>query len=59
MTDTKATEAGRELIRQRWGNQVVTRAAALVIERRDELDDRQRAEVVDALTAGRKDARDE
>jgi hypothetical protein len=50
MADTKASEAGRDLVRQRWGNQVVTRAAAVVIERRDELPAALRAELVGALT---------
>jgi hypothetical protein len=31
------SEAGRALIRRRWGNQVVVRSAQVVIERRDEL----------------------
>jgi hypothetical protein len=38
-TNDAASEAGRALIRRRWGNQVVVRSAQVVIERRDELPD--------------------
>jgi hypothetical protein len=37
MADTKASAAARELLRQRWGNRVVSRAAQTVIDRADEL----------------------
>jgi len=49
MADTKASEGARALLAARWGNSAVTRAAAVVIERAGELDDRQRADVLAAL----------
>jgi hypothetical protein len=45
MADTKASQAGRELVRARWGNQVVSRAVSVVVERRGELTAEQRAEL--------------
>jgi len=45
MSDTKASEAGRELIRHRWGSQVVERAAQTVILRAAELPPTVRAQV--------------
>jgi hypothetical protein len=45
MSDTKASEAGRELVRHRWGAQAVERAARTVIERVDELPVTVRAQV--------------
>jgi hypothetical protein len=38
MSDADTTEAARALAAARWGNQVVTRAVATVVERRDQLD---------------------
>jgi hypothetical protein len=54
MADSKASEAGRELIRARWGNRVVSRAVDTVIERRDELDAAQLEQLAAVLE--RKDA---
>lgn len=50
MTDAKATEAARELLSHRWGNQVPEKAAQVVISRADELSPSTRAEVIGALT---------
>jgi hypothetical protein len=53
MADTKASQAGRELVRTRWGNQVVSRAVSVVVERRDELTDEQLAELAHAIDPAR------
>jgi hypothetical protein len=45
MSDAQASEAARELARQRWGDQVVRRAAAIVVERAAELPDAVREQV--------------
>jgi hypothetical protein len=46
MGDTRdASEAARQLVRARWGNQVVSRAVATIVERQDELTDAQRADL--------------
>jgi len=45
MADTKASAAARELVRHRWGAQVVSRAAKTVIDRADELPEELAAEV--------------
>jgi hypothetical protein len=39
MDDAKASEAARELVRHRWGNQVLTRAVGVVVERAADLDE--------------------
>lgn len=44
MADTNASDAARELIRHRWGNQVLRRSAATVLERA-ELSEPTRAEL--------------
>ena len=58
MDDTKASEAARELIRHRWGSQVVERAARVVLERVDELPPATRA-LVHLATADQEDVTDE
>jgi hypothetical protein len=49
MADTKVSAAARELLRARWGDQVVSRAAQTVIERAAELPEAKRAEVLERL----------
>jgi len=44
-----ASAAARELNRQRWGDTVVRRAAATLIDRADQVDAALRAEVLQAL----------
>jgi hypothetical protein len=44
-TNDAGSEAGRALIRRRWGNQVVVRSAHLVLERVDELPDEVREQL--------------
>lgn len=51
MSDPDASEASRAMNRARWGNAAACRAAATVIERRDELPDALRDEVVRSLSA--------
>jgi hypothetical protein len=46
--DDAGSEAGRALIRRRWGNQVVVRSAQVVLERRDELPDDLREQLHEA-----------
>jgi hypothetical protein len=46
------SEHARHAARSRWGSQVVTRAAEIVIERAPELPADLAAEVVEALAAG-------
>jgi hypothetical protein len=48
MADTQASEAGAALARARWGDQVVRRAAAVLLERADELPDALREQVHEA-----------
>jgi hypothetical protein len=53
--DEAASEAGRQLVRRRWGSQAVERAAAVVITRCAELPETVRAELHEATgeAAGR------
>jgi hypothetical protein len=51
MANTDASEAARLLVRQRWGNRGALRAAAVVVERADELPDAVRAAVHQATEA--------
>lgn len=46
------SEVRREAARARWGNQVVTRAAEVVVERADELDDGSAEDVMMAVARG-------
>ncbi len=48
MSDTKTSEAARELIRHRWGSRVAERAAQTVIARAAELPPEMRARVHEA-----------
>jgi hypothetical protein len=59
MDDTNASEAGRALIRHRWGNRVPEQAAEIVIERSAELYPDTRAAVVAKLEADMQEADDE
>jgi hypothetical protein len=43
MADPDASEAARSLNRARWGDTVLRRAVATVLERSDQLDESQRA----------------
>jgi hypothetical protein len=45
MADAQASSAARELARARWGDTVLRRAVQTVVERRDQLDESQRAEL--------------
>lgn len=45
MSDTQATEAARTLVSYRWGDQVLRRSAAVVLERAPELTEAARAEL--------------
>jgi hypothetical protein len=54
MSDTKASEAARELVSHRWGSQVAVRAAQTVIDRAAELPPTVRA-AVHLATADRED----
>lgn len=49
MADTKASEAGRDLVSFRWRNQVAEKAAEVVISRAAELSPSTRAEVLAAV----------
>jgi hypothetical protein len=50
MANTEASEAARLLVRQRWGNRGAVRAAAVVVERADELPEEVRAAVHEATS---------
>ncbi len=45
MTDTQASEAARSLSKARWGNQVLSRSVAVVVERQAELSPAELAEL--------------
>jgi hypothetical protein len=50
MANADASEAARELARARWGDAVLRRAVAVVVERSADLDDTQRAELEAAVS---------
>jgi len=54
MADTQASQAARSLARARWGNAVVQRAVAVVVERADQLGEAELAEL--RAVTGREDA---
>jgi hypothetical protein len=49
MANMDPSEAGRLLVRQRWGSRGVERAVATIVKRADELTEAQRADIAAVL----------